>query len=210
MFNFILSGSKIDILNSNSIAFFKCVWVSRLMSLRSAGGLFREVNVLSAQRSVVIMRWNSKERGSVVEVHISNGCHVIATQFAYRNRFNLVPLAPVLERKSNVTKVTVFMQTGSETRRRTQVSPLRVRPSVLQSPRCFARKTCVWPWTLRSFFEMSLLSFRNDVHFHLCGSIKIQNLRYYAKTNSQELHPRMNCQHNNCYDNSHDRRQTLV
>ncbi|KAF2892989.1 hypothetical protein ILUMI_13187, partial [Ignelater luminosus] len=68
-----------------------------------------------------IMRWNSEERAFAVEAYFSSGCSVIATQRAFRNRFNLAPLAPVPDRKSIVTWVTTFRQTASATKRRTGV-----------------------------------------------------------------------------------------
>ena len=67
------------------------------------------------------MRWNSEERAFAVEAYFSSGCSVITTQRAFRNRFNLAPLAPVPDRKSIVTWVTTFRQTGSVTKRRTGV-----------------------------------------------------------------------------------------
>uniref|UniRef100_A0A1B6HQS9 DUF4817 domain-containing protein n=1 Tax=Homalodisca liturata TaxID=320908 RepID=A0A1B6HQS9_9HEMI len=72
------------------------------------------------------MRWNSEERAFAVEAYFSSGCSVIATQRAFRNRFNLAPLAPVPDRKSIVTWVTTFRQTASATKRRTGV-PRSVR-----------------------------------------------------------------------------------
>ena len=73
---------------------------------------------------------------------------VIATQRAFRNRFNVARRDPVPDRKSIVTWVITFKQTGSTPRRGTGVPrPVRssenieaVRASILQTPRHFARK----------------------------------------------------------------------
>ena len=117
------------------------------------------------------MRWNSEERAFAVEAYFSSGCSVIATQRAFRNRFNLAPLAPVPDRKSIVTWVTTFRQTASATRRKTGVPrPIRspenieaVRASILQSPRRSARKHA-------SALELSDRSVRrilhDDLHYH--------------------------------------------
>ncbi|XP_011049237.1 PREDICTED: uncharacterized protein LOC105142985 [Acromyrmex echinatior] len=117
------------------------------------------------------MRWNSEERAFAVEAYFSSGCSVIATQRAFRNRFNLAPLAPVPDRKSIVTWVTTFRQTANATRRRTGVPrPIRspenieaVRASILRSPQRSARKHA-------SALGLSDRSMRrilhDDLHFH--------------------------------------------
>ena len=117
------------------------------------------------------MRWNCEERAFAVEAYFSSGCSVIATQRAFRNRFNLAPLAPVPDRKSIVTWVTTFRQTANVTRRRTGVPrPIRspqnmeaVRASILRSPQRSARKHA-------SALGLSDRSVRrilhDDLHFH--------------------------------------------
>jgi len=73
---------------------------------------------------------------------------MIATQRAFRNRLNIALKYPDPDRKSIVTSVTTFRQTGITTRRRTGVPwPIRssenieeVTASILQSPRPSARK----------------------------------------------------------------------
>lgn len=193
--------------------------------------------VLSRHGSVAIMRWNSEERAFAVEVYFSSGCSVIATQRAFRNRFNLAPLAPVPDRKSIVTWVTTFRQTASATKGRTGVPrPVRspenieaVRASMLRSPRRSARKHAsalglsdrsvrrilrddlhFHPYKMAIVQELSerdfnsrmnacellldvvpegaIVFFSDEAHFHLCGSVNKQNMRYWADTNPRELH----------------------
>ena len=127
--------------------------------------------VLSRHGSVATMRWNRQERAFAVEADFSRGCSVIAAQRAFRNRFNLAPVAPVPDRKSIVTWVTTFRQTASATKRRTGVPrPVRspgnieaVRASMLRSPRRSARKHA-------SALGLSDRSVRRilheDLHFH--------------------------------------------
>lgn len=199
----------------------------------------RDYKVLSRHSSVAIMRWNSEERAFAVEAYFSSGCSVIATQRAFRNRFNLAPLAPVPDRKSIVTWVTTFRQTASATRRRTGVPrPIRspenieaVRASMLRSPRRSARKHAsalglsdrsvrrilhddlhFHPYKMSIVHELSerdfnsrrnacevllevvpedaIVFFSDEAHFHLCGSVNKQNMRYWADTNPRELHQR--------------------
>ncbi|QQP50701.1 Transposable element Tc3 transposase [Caligus rogercresseyi] len=52
------------------------------------------------------MRWSSEELAFAVEAYFSNRQSVVATQRAFRNRFNVAPGGPVLDRKSIVTWVT--------------------------------------------------------------------------------------------------------
>jgi len=94
------------------------------------------------------MPWSSEKRAFAVGAYFSNRLSVIATQRAFRNRFNVAPRDPVPDQKSIVTWVTTFRQTGSSTRRRIGIPwPIRssenieaVRASILQSPRRSARK----------------------------------------------------------------------
>ncbi|CAK1578615.1 unnamed protein product [Parnassius mnemosyne] len=185
------------------------------------------------------MRWNSEERAFAVEAYFSRGCSVIATQRAFRNRFNLAPSAPVPDRKSIVMWVTTFRQTASVTKRRTGVPrPIRspenieaVRASMLRSPRRSARKHAsalglssrsvrrilhedlhFHPYKMATVQELSkrdydsrrnaceilldvvpedaIVFFSDEAHFHLCGSVNKQNMRYWADTNPRELHER--------------------
>lgn len=117
------------------------------------------------------MRWNSEQRAFAVEAYFSNGRSVIATQRAFRNRFNIAPAGAVPDRKSIVTWVGTFRQTGSVTRRRIGVHrPIRtpenieaVRASILRSPRRSARKHA-------SALRLSDRSVRrilhDDLHYH--------------------------------------------
>ncbi|KAF2878670.1 hypothetical protein ILUMI_27507 [Ignelater luminosus] len=127
------------------------------------------------------MRWNSEERAFAVEAYFSSGCSVIATQRAFRNRFNLAPLAPVPDRKSIVTWVTTFRQTASATKRRTGVPrPVRspenieaVRASMLRSPRRSARKHAS---ALRLSDRSVRRILRDDLHFHPYKMAIVQEL----------------------------------
>ena len=127
--------------------------------------------VTSEIQSVAIMHWSDEEPAFAVEAYLLNRQSGIATQRAFRNRFNVTPKGPVPDRKSIVTWVTTFMQTRSTTRRRAGVPrPIRsrenieaVRASVLQSPRRSARKHA-------SALGLSDRSVRrilhDDLHFH--------------------------------------------
>ena len=117
------------------------------------------------------MRWNSEERAFSVEAYFSNKKSVILTQRAFRSRFNVHPTGPVPDRKSIVTWVTTFRETGNTTRRRSGVPrPVRtsenieaVRVSLAKSPRCSARKHA-------SALALSDRSLRRilheDLHYH--------------------------------------------
>ncbi|CAB4064771.1 unnamed protein product [Lepeophtheirus salmonis] len=94
------------------------------------------------------MRWGSEERDFAVAAYISNRLSVIATQRAFRKHFNVSPGGRVPDRKSIVTWVTTFRQTGTTTRRRSGVPrPIRspanieaVRAAVLEFPQRSARQ----------------------------------------------------------------------
>ncbi|KAF2890012.1 hypothetical protein ILUMI_16161 [Ignelater luminosus] len=148
--------------------------------------------VLSRHGSVAIMRWNSEERAFAVEAYFSSGCSVIATQRAFRNRFNLAPLAPVPDRKSIVTWVTTFRQTASPTKRRTGVPrPVRspqnieaVRASMLRSPRRSARKHAS---ALRLSDRSVRRILRDDLHFHPYKMAIVQELSEQISNDICEL-----------------------
>jgi hypothetical protein len=46
------------------------------------------------------MQWSNEQRAFAIEAYFSNGGSVVSTQRAFRNRFNIVPLGPVPDRKS--------------------------------------------------------------------------------------------------------------
>lgn len=141
------------------------------------------------------MRWNSEERAFAVEAYFSSGRSVIATQRAFRNRFNLAPLAPVPDRKSIVTWVTTFRQTASATKRRTGVPrPVRspenieaVRASMLRSPRRSARKHA----SALGLSDRSVRRIlRDDLHFHPYKMAIVQELSerdFNSRMNACEL-----------------------
>ncbi|GJQ81291.1 hypothetical protein Trydic_g20506 [Trypoxylus dichotomus] len=86
------------------------------------------------------MGW-SVHQAFIVEICFSNDYSMITTQRAFRNRNNLVPLAPILDRKSIFEWVNAFTQSSSTARQRNGVRrPVRsrenverVRASILQS-----------------------------------------------------------------------------
>ena len=113
------------------------------------------------------MRWSSGERAFAVEAYFSNRLSMIATQRAFRNRFNVAPIGPVPDRKSIVTWINAFRQTGSTTRRRTGIPRLIRSPENIEAELCrqsfnlaipttFCAQTCFCPWSSRSFKETSI------------------------------------------------------
>ena len=143
--------------------------------------------VASEIQSVVIMRWSSEECAFAVEAYLFNRQSVIATQRAFRNRFNITPRGPVPDWKSIVTWVSTFRQTRSTTRRRTGVPrPIRprknieaVRASVLQSPRRSAPKHA----SALGLSDRSVRRIlRDDLHFHPYKMTIVQELsvRYFT------------------------------
>lgn len=94
------------------------------------------------------MRWTNEQRAFAVEAYFSNGRSIIATQRAFRIRFNIRPAGAVPGRQSIVTWVDTFRASGSVMKsgsggRRTVSTPEnveRVRQSFLRSPRRSARK----------------------------------------------------------------------
>lgn len=99
--------------------------------------------------TVCAMAWLGEHRAFVVEEFISNGGSVIATQRAFRIRFQLGRHDCVPDRKTIQLWVCNFRQTGSALKRkptgrpRTATTPenvARVRESVQQSPRRSALK----------------------------------------------------------------------
>ena len=139
------------------------------------------LKVYAQIQSVAIMRWSSEERAFAVEAYFSNRQSVIATQRAFRNRFNVAPRGPVPDRKSIVTWVTTFRQTGSTTRRRTGVPrPIRtsenfetVRASVLQSPRRSVRKHAS---ALGLSYGSVIRILHDDLHYHPYKMAIVQEL----------------------------------
>ena len=91
------------------------------------------------------MRWSNEQRAFAIEAYFLNGK---LTQRAFRNRFNIASLGPVLDQKSILLWVKTFRETGTASSRKTE-APRRVRSpenieavraSILQSPRRSARK----------------------------------------------------------------------
>lgn len=94
------------------------------------------------------MQWSRQERAFACEAYFSNGCSIIATQRAFRRRFNIPPAGRVPGRQSIVSWVEAFRSSGSVKKtgsggHRTARTPEKiemVREAVLQSPRRSARK----------------------------------------------------------------------
>ncbi|KAL1488966.1 hypothetical protein ABEB36_014749 [Hypothenemus hampei] len=94
------------------------------------------------------MEWTKVERAFAVEAFFSNGHSIIATQRAFRTRFNIAPRGRVPDRRSIVSWVANFREIGDVKKKkpglpRTARSPQNidmVRRSVIQSPLRSARK----------------------------------------------------------------------
>ena len=94
------------------------------------------------------MHWSRQERAFACEAYFSNGRSIIATQRAFRTRFNIHPARPVPGRQSIVSWVNSFRESGSVTKTgsgghqtaRTPENVERVRRSFLRSPRRSARR----------------------------------------------------------------------
>jgi len=115
------------------------------------------------------MRWSSEERAFCRRILLFES--TVCDCNTFWNRFNVVPKDSVPDRKSIVTLVTMFRQTGSTTQRRTGVPrPIRssenieaVRALILQSPRRFARKHAS-PIGLSNRSVWRIL--HDDLHYH--------------------------------------------
>ena len=128
------------------------------------------------------MRWSSEERAFVVEAYFSNRLSVIATQRIFRNRFNLAPRDAVPDRKSIVTWVTTFRQTGSTTRRSTGVCRTKSKWNILSvHRRVLWLKEKVWnffhcpAYTLHTYILRFSHSLSQVLHSQICVK---QNLKY--------------------------------
>lgn len=90
------------------------------------------------------MSWSSENHASAVDAYFLNGYSVIATQRAFRNRFNLAPLTLVPDRKSIVTWLTTFNQAVSVTKQITGVPwPIR-SPKSIETVRASSLRS-LWP-----------------------------------------------------------------
>lgn len=106
------------------------------------------LKVVTPPTSVAIMEWTKVERAFAVEAYFSSGRSIIATQRAFRTRFNIAPRGRVPGRQSIVLWVNNFRETGDLKKKkpglpRTARSPQNidmVRLSVLRSPQRSARK----------------------------------------------------------------------
>lgn len=104
--------------------------------------------VLLPHKPVVVMRWTKEQRAFAVEAYFSNGHSVVATQRAFRIRYNIHPAGPVPGRQSIVSWVDTFREIGSVAKKgpggqrtsRTPENVERVRESFLRSPRRSARR----------------------------------------------------------------------
>lgn len=97
------------------------------------------------------MHWTKEQRAFACEAYFSNGRSIVATQRAFRARFNIHPAGPVPGRQSIVSWVDTFRVSGSVTKTgsggqktaRTPENVERVREAFLRSPRRSARKHAV-------------------------------------------------------------------
>ena len=62
---------------------------------------------------VTVMRWSKEERAFAVEAYFSNGRSIIATQRAFRTRFNIRTGAPLPSRQSIALWVNTFRVGGN-------------------------------------------------------------------------------------------------
>ena len=114
--------------------------------------LARKVQVVGKfplQHSAVVkMVWSNEQRPFAVETYFSQSHSIVAVQRAFRTRYQIPPRDRVPDRKYILLWVENFRETGSVSekrwgRPRTSGTPENieaVRRSVLQSPRCSARK----------------------------------------------------------------------
>jgi len=115
-------------------------------------GWVRKVQVVGKfplQHSAVVkMVWSKEQRAFAVETYFSQSHSIVAVQRAFRTRYQIPPRDRVPDRKSILLWVKNFREMGSVSekrwgRPRTSRTPENieaVRRSVLQSPRCSARK----------------------------------------------------------------------
>ncbi|KAG5326261.1 MOS1T transposase, partial [Pseudoatta argentina] len=101
--------------------------------------------------SVAIMLWSREQRAFAVDRFFGNGRSVVATQHAFRARFEIPPHRLVPGRNSILSWVNSFQECGSvakprngrQRNSRTPEAVERVRQSILRSPRRSARKHAV-------------------------------------------------------------------
>lgn len=80
--------------------------------------------VLLPHKAVVVMRWTNEQRAFAVEAYFCNGHSVVATQRAFRTRFNIHPAGPVPRRQSIVSWVDTFRESGSVAKKAQEVNGL--------------------------------------------------------------------------------------
>jgi len=114
------------------------------------------------------MLWSREQRAFAVETFFSNGRSLVATQRAFRARFEIPPHRLVPGRNSILSWVNSFRECGSVAKPRnglqrtirTPENVERVRQSVVRSPRRSARKhAAVWEFLKPLFDEFSMKTF---------------------------------------------------
>ena len=139
------------------------------------------------------MLWTGEHRGFAVRAYFENNQSVIATQRAFRRRFNIPRNNAVPQANTIRSWVRQLEATGSTLRRdthgrrrsiRTPENVERVRAAVIQSPRRSARRHAVAlgisSRSLRRILHM-------DLHFHLYKMMMAQELNQTDFANRQNL-----------------------
>ena len=143
--------------------------------------------------SVANMLWTGEHRGFAVRAYFENNQSVIATQRAFRRRFNIPRNNAVPQANTIRSWVRQLEATGSTLRRdthgrrrsiRTPENVERVRAAVIQSPRRSARRHAVAlgisSRSLRRILHM-------DLHFHPYKMMMAQELNQTDFANRQNL-----------------------
>lgn len=143
--------------------------------------------------SVANMVWTGEHRGFAVRAYFENNQSVIATQRAFRRRFNIPRNNAVPQANTIRSWVRQLEATGSTLRRdthgrrrsiRTPENVERVRAAIIQSPRRSARRHAVAlgisSRSLRRILHM-------DLHFHPYKMMMAQELNQTDFANRQNL-----------------------
>jgi len=141
------------------------------------------------------MVWSNEQRAFAVETYFSQIHSIVAVQRAFRTRYQIPPQDRVPDRKSILLWVENFRGMGSVSKKRrgrprTSRTPENieaVRRSILQSPRCSARKhASALGISNRSVHPI----LHQDLHFHPYKMVVVQELTQQDWINRVEA-----CQH---------------
>ena len=141
------------------------------------------------------MLWSREQRAFAVESFFSNGRSLVATQRAFRARFEIPPHRLVPGRNSILSWVNAFRECGSVAKPRnglqrtirTPENVERVRQSVLRSPRRSARKHAAAIGLSNTTVRRIL---HEDLHFHPYKLAVVQELTerdFVARQNACEM-----------------------